>query len=117
MIDRVDDLTESLNANYGIALFVIGLPRRWYSSDSPGETEEFSETISTFIQQPEELGCLKQTYRYVGIGNYFSGNTKFLLNVDGVHINERGCRQFTRLIHEKVLMIKNHGKSPISEGH
>ena len=102
----MEKLTEYLSSNFAVVLYVIAVPRRFYKDFRSEETEHFNHWLSVLNQQLEELASMRSIFEFVGIGNFFSGNTNFILGQDGVHPNDKGTRNLVRIIHGRILKAK-----------
>ena len=52
------------------------------------------------------MASKRSLFEFVGIGKFFSGNTSFILDKDGVHPDDKGTRNLVRISHGRILKSK-----------
>lgn len=107
----MEKLTDYLATNFAVVVYVIAVPRRFYEDFDEEETNNFNSNLSVMNQQLEELASMKSTFNFVGIGQFFSGNTSRILDRKGVHPNDKGTKNLVRIIHRKILKAKRQSKT------
>ena len=102
----MERLTEYLSFNFALVINVIAVPRQFYKDFNSEETEQFNHWFSVLNQQLEEVASMRSLFEFVRIGKFFSGNSSFNLDKDGVHPDDEGTRNLVRIMHGRIPKSK-----------
>ena len=86
-------------------VFVLGVAPRLATNQNPSLDKEIN-SLNNFIRcSYENQPATAKMFQFVSLQRFFAGNFRFLLEQDGVHVNEKGIKNLIRIIHHRVLRI------------